>query len=139
MYTVTAANKGFFSGKMEKNIFKTFHNIIINDEIHTNNGEPKLQHHHDREKTNKKRKKQKVKEQERDGNSMRKEEDAMYFDSDRQHKAKYQKRGRKPKEKRTDGGEVKYISGNGTEASSKGPKPVKTHALPRQIQGQNTF
>ena len=134
MYSVTAANEVFFSGKMEKNIFKTFHDSMTKDEFHMNKRESQLTHQHDPEKTNKKRKKHKVKDQKREGNNTRKGEEVMHT---LEHKAKCKKRERKPKESRPDS-EINHASSSLTE-TSEGIKPMKIHGLPRQITGQNRF
>ena len=132
MCNVTATNEGFLTGTMEKNIFKTFHNSTTNDEVDTN--KQGLEPHYDKEKINKKRKKHKVKERERDGSSMRKGEEAMHTEADKEHRIKHKKRGRPPKERRPDG-EVKHTSSGRVETST-GVRSLKTS---RQITGQNIF
>ena len=135
MYNVTATNKGLFTGTMEKNIFKTFHNSTTNDEVDTNKRDLEPQNHYDKEKINKKRKKHKVKERERDGSSMRKGEEVMHAEVEKEHRVKHhKKRGRPPKE-RTPDGEVKHTSGSRNETN----KLPKTQGLTRQITGQNKF
>ena len=134
MYYFTATNKGLFTGNMEKNIFKAFHNTTTNDEVHMNKQDLEPQHHYDKEKINKKRKKHKVKERERDGSNIRKGEEVMHTEADKEHRVKHKKRGRPPKERRPDG-EVKHISGSRNETS----KLPRTQGFTRQITGQNKF
>ena len=134
MHYFTAINKGLFTGTMEKNIFKTFHNRTTNDEVDTNKHDLEPQYHYDKDKINKKRKKHKVKEREREVSSMTKGEEVMHTGDDKEHRVKHKKRGRPPKERRPDE-KVKHTSGSRNETS----KLLKTQGFTRQITGQNKF
>ena len=122
-----------FTGTMEKNIFKTFHNNMTHEDVHTNKLDLEPQHHYDREKINKKRKKHKVKEHEREGSGTRKGGEAMITEADKEHRVEHhKKRGRPPKERKPDA-EIKQIPGSRNESNKLLINPV----FSRQITGQN--